>query len=145
MFFIFFLYFFKMGPHFVGPFLYVKDPAALILGTAGGKGALAVKKTPQWTSVYSLMPLNREMLSSLYKFAGVHIYLETQDVFFANRSYLMLHTSTPGSKTFHLKQPSDVTEVYTGKVLGRNVRSFTDPDLGFGVSRFYHIRPAGRK
>ena len=129
----------------VGPFLYVKDPAALILGTAGGKGALAVKKTPQWTSVYSLMPLNREMLSSLYKFAGVHIYLETQDVFFANRSYLMLHTSTPGSKTFHLKQPSDVTEVYTGKVLGRNVRSFTDPDLGFGVSRFYHIRPAGRK
>ena len=129
----------------VGPIVYVNDPQVQILGTADGKGALAVKKGPKWTNVYTLMPLNREMLASLYKFTGVHTYLKTQDVFFANKSYMMLHTSQGGSKTFYLKRPSDVTEVYTGKNLGRAVMSFTDKDLPFGVSRFYHIKPVKGK
>lgn len=129
----------------VGPFVYVDDPEAEVLGTAGGKPALAVKKCPSWTSVYSLMPLNRKLLAGLYEFAGVHRYLKSEDVFFANQSYLMLHASAPGDKTFYLKKPSDVVEVFTGKSFDRGITSFTDSDIPFGTTRFYLVKETEKR
>lgn len=124
----------------VGPFVYVEDPSAEILGTAAGKPALAVKSFQDWKSVYTLMPFNRQMIEGLYDFAGVHRYAKGGDVISLNKSYMMLHASSAGDKTFYLKKPSDIIEVFSGKVLGKNVSTFCDRNVAFGTTRLYLIK-----
>ena len=125
----------------VGPFLYVDDPDAEILGTAAGKNALAVKQTKDGVAIFSLMPPDRRLMAGIYEFLGIHRYSKSWDVVSCNKSYLMLHTSSAGNKTVELKGPADVVEVFTGEVLGRNGKTFTDKDVPFGTTRYYRIIP----
>lgn len=123
----------------VGPFLYADDPEAEVLGSAAGKSALAVKQTKDGVNIFSLMPPDRKLMAGIYEFLGIHRYSKGWDVVSCNRSYLMLHSSSAGDKTIELKEPADVTEVFSGEVLGRNVKSFTDRNVPFGTTRYYKI------
>lgn len=129
----------KQKEYLAGPFVYVNDSAAEILGTAAGRPALAVRKFSGWTSVYTLMPFDMKLLAGLYEFAGVHRYSKSFDVFACNKSYLALHAASAGDKTFFLKAPADVVEVFSGKVMGKNVKKFTDEQVPFGATRYYKL------
>lgn len=126
----------------VQPMVWVDDPEALILGQVAGRNALAVKKMKNWTSVYSVMPFTQEMLDGLCDFAGVHRYLSSGDVLTANRGFVALHTASAGDKTIALPGKYDVRELYSGKIMGKNISRFTDAGLRRGVSRLYQITPA---
>ncbi|MFA6101715.1 MAG: LamG-like jellyroll fold domain-containing protein [Victivallaceae bacterium] len=130
-----------MGTYNVGPVIWSDDPDARVLGKAGGKDALAVKKFKDWTSVYTLMPLNKELLAGLCEFAGVHRFNKDYSVLTANKSYLMLHASSAGDKTIQLQTPSTVTEVFTGQAMGENVNNFTDKNVPAQATRIYRITP----
>ncbi len=131
----------NMETYNVGPVIWSDDPDAQVLGKAGGKVALAVKKFKDWTSVYTLMPLNKELLGGLCEFAGVHRFNKDYDILTANKSYLMLHASSAGDKTIQLQVPSTVTEVFTGQIMGENVKSFTDKNVPAQATRIYQINP----
>ncbi len=129
------------GRYPLGPVFAVNDSDAKVLGTVDGNPALAVKELEQWRSVYSLMPLSKELLMGLCDYAGVHVYSRSFDVLFANRNYLMLHTSSPGRKTITLPDKSDVTDIFTDKTIGRGIDRFTE-DIPKNTTRIYKlIRP----
>jgi hypothetical protein len=107
--------------HSIGPSFYVNDPKAKICAYAGDKGGLAVKEFKNWRSVYSLMPLNKELLMGLCDYAGVHVYSRSFDVLNLNESYLMLHSVKKGKKIIKLKQPAKITELISGKIIGKNI------------------------
>ncbi len=130
----------EFKPYQVGPIFYVNDPQARILGTADGKAALAVREFPGWKSVYTLMPLTRELLTGLCDYAGVHVYARSGDVLTANKSYIMLHTSAKGAKTICLPHSSDVTELISGKRVGAGITSFTE-ELPAGKTKLYLCLP----
>ena len=124
----------------VGPVFSVDDPGASVLGRTGPYGSLAVKECGGWRSVYSMLPLTRELLLGLCREAGVHVYSETFDPFFANAGYAMLHTAIAGEKRIVLPQACDVFDALSEKPLGRGLRAIEET-LPAQATRIYRLIP----
>ncbi len=77
------------------PTFVVDDATATELAAyADGDGAaVAVKEFSDWTSVYSGSPVvNPEVLRTVLKNSGCHVFLETSDQCFINDSFIAIHT-----------------------------------------------------
>ena len=118
------------------PLFYVTDPS--LVSTDKG-GVFAAKKMDGWQSVFSLFPLTRQHLRALCKNAGIHVYLDSDDELFANRSFIMIHTRTAGDKTIRLPGKYTVTELYSGKVIGKNISEFTEKNVPAAATRLYRL------
>jgi len=97
------------------PELYAEDDeavhAALLLET--GHPALSVKETDGFTSIYCASRyLGADVLRSVAKYAGCHIYMDSEDVFYTNGRYLVIHAASSGEKTVHLPGKASAFEVY---------------------------------
>ena len=123
----------------LAPSFTVADPAATVLATTGGRPTLALRDFGTWRSVYSALPLKRELLQGLCRYAGVHVYSETFDPFFANAGYAVIHTATAGPKRLTLPAAADVTELVTGQPVGKGL-SVIAQDLPAGVTRIYRLQ-----
>ncbi len=129
----------KVGPTFkMGTTFTVNDPQAKVLATIGEGTAMAVKENRDWRSVYTLMPLNAELLQGLCDYAGVHVYSRSFDVLYANRSYVLLYTSSEGEKTIQLPQNARVREVLSGKQVGQGINHFTE-SVAKNTARIYRL------
>jgi hypothetical protein len=120
----------NIAPVDVAPVFIVDDPRVKILGN-GGNGrkvfpALAVREFPQWRSVYSLLPLSKELLLGLCDYAGVHVYSRSYDILSVNSGYLMLHAVNGGVKTLSLPRSATVRELFSGKKISAGGKKFTD-------------------
>lgn len=121
------------------PSFSVADPTATVLATTASRPTLAVREFEGWRSVYSAMPVKRELLNGLCRYAGVHVYSDSADPFFANAGYAVIHTATAGVKRITLPVPADVTELVTGKQVGKGL-SAIEQDLPAGVTRIYRLQ-----
>lgn len=122
----------------VCPAFFGADESAEVLTVSNEKPVLLAKKFDNWRSVYSLMPLTQELMMDLCDYAGVHVYSRSFDVFSANKSYIMLHTSSKGTKTINLPAKCNVKEVFTGKIIGTGISSFSE-DLPEQDTRIYQL------
>lgn len=125
-----------------GPKFWVDDPKADVLGRLGqdGPALLAAKDFGTWRSVYCAAPwLSTDLLRGLIRYAGGHVYSESDDTFDANRSFIMIHTAKAGKKHIALPQPCNVYDVLQAKTIGRNLKSF-DLDLHQGVTCIFQLR-----
>ena len=97
------------------------------VGNLRDKPVIAMKKLPEWTSIFSAIPgVTSDQLRSWYADAGVHIYSDCDDVLSANESWLMLHTRSAGVKQVRLpRRCKKVTEITREQVIGENVDSFS--------------------
>lgn len=121
-----------------GPVFNVTDKDVKIIGTAENKPALVLKEFGNWKSVYSLLPLNKELLTGLCEYAGVHVYSKSYDMLTANKSFIMLHTSSDGEKTITLPDNYNVKEILTGTEIGKSLNKFTEK-LPAQSTRIYQI------
>ncbi len=124
----------------VGPVFSVEDPDATALGQTGKRVSLAVKEFDHWRSVYSLLPLSRELLLGLCRYAGVHVYSETFDPLSANRGFVMIHTATAGPKRIALPGSHNVTDVLSGRTLAEETDEIRET-LPASVTRIYRLAP----
>lgn len=122
----------------LSPIFEVDDAEATVLATTAGRPSLAVREFGDRSSVYSLLPLKREVLQGLCRHAGVHVYSETFDAFSASAGYAMLHTITPGLKRIVLPAPADVRELVTGRETGAGM-DVIEEELPAGVTRLYRL------
>jgi hypothetical protein len=100
-----------------------KTPDVRVLGRyPGGETALAVNGNMVFCGVPMLSP---DLLRSLAKWAGVHIYSSTNDVLFANTGFVAFHAVTAGKKRITLPEKSDIVDAFSGEVLARGCREFT--------------------
>ncbi|MBQ6474328.1 MAG: hypothetical protein IJJ33_20270 [Victivallales bacterium] len=114
----------RNGPSYeVAPAFAVDDPQATILGTAGAP-ALAVREYPQWRSVYSLLPLDKELLMGLCDYAGVHVYSRECHFLSVNDGFLMLHTNSDKPTTINLPGVYRVTDLYAGREISAATAEF---------------------
>jgi hypothetical protein len=105
----------------------VEDPQATVLGRIEGRTevALALKRLKQWTSIYTLNPvLPAAFLRALARHAGVHIYNQRDDTFYASRSYLCLNADGAGERTLHFPKAGDLFDPFTGRCLARRATKF---------------------
>lgn len=119
------------------PIAYADDPEAIVLGTlADGRPGLVMREHGTWTAVYSSAPLlPASLLRRLAQRAGVHLYIDTDDVVWASRDLLAVSVHRPGPRTIRLPRTADVSDLYAGTVVARRVDAFQAdfPDRGTRV------------
>lgn len=110
------------------PRFYADDNEAEVLGVLAGveKPGLVVKKQPGgWTSVYSSAPiLPSELIRNIIRESGGHIYLNHNDVVYANNSSVGVYSPEGGMRTIKLPGMKKVTDMLTGKVLADGASEF---------------------
>jgi hypothetical protein len=101
------------GPDLAASPRYAVEGSGDALGTFGDGGvALSVRRMPGWTSVYSAAPgLPPGLLRNLARTAGVHVYSDTDDAFYAGRGLVALHVREPGEKIITLASRMIVREL----------------------------------
>ena len=91
--------------------------------------AFAAKEGEGWTSVYAgALAMTSEFLRGLARFAGAHIYLDTDDTFYANDRLIVLHTGwrPGGTRTIRLPRRTNVYHLLSeGRVVAKHTREFT--------------------
>jgi hypothetical protein len=102
----------------VGPVFFADDPHAVVLGRLrdGGDPAFTLREHGSWRSVYlAMLNFGAQLLRNLAKDAGVHVWTDSDDVVYVNRSMLCLHTASAGTKRIALPARAVVTDLWTGQ------------------------------
>ncbi|MDD2707473.1 MAG: hypothetical protein PHV34_05630 [Verrucomicrobiae bacterium] len=109
-----------------GPVCHIDDPGVTALGSlANGKCGLGFKKSGGWISAYSAAPrLPADVLREFARMAGVHLYVESPDVIFANHDYFGMHVAETGEKAVRLPCKASPCELFTEKTFGKDCREF---------------------
>jgi hypothetical protein len=81
-----------------------------------------------WTSVVARDPrLSPADLRAVARQAGVHIYNDTDETFYASRRHVALHSASGGPCQIALPRVCrTVTELFSGRVVGRDTNVITD-------------------
>lgn len=116
------------------PAFYVEANAKEIWAkfTDHGYPGMAVREFDGWRSVYCYAgAIPSVAVRELYKLAGVHIYLDSPDNVYVNESWIGIHCASSGTKTVRLPKKADVYEVFTEKLIGKQIDEF-NYDMKFG-------------
>ncbi len=74
---------------------------------------LAVKETVGYTSVFcGARAVRADCIREMARFAGCHIFCDSDDVIYASRSYITIHASSSGAKTLRFPSPCIPREIY---------------------------------
>ena len=92
---------------------------------ANGKVAVAVRKDGTSTSVYvGVDQLDVPFLRDIASRAGVHVFSDSTDPLEANENLVALHARFAGEKTIRLKGRTDVVDVFSRRLVGKDIDSF---------------------
>lgn len=96
-----------------------------------GKCAVSIKRTEGYTSVYcGAKFVNAEFVRAVAAMSGCHIYCDSGDVLYANRSFVTFHASTGGEKLIRLPKKASAFEVYEKKYYSEN-----SDEIRFSIKR----------
>lgn len=112
----------------IGPLLYPDDPDAQVLGILDGQGVpgLVLKKVDGVDAYYSAAPtLPSVVLRGLAARAGVHVYNNHDDVIYANKKFLSIHTLAAGVRNIRLPSQTDVYDVYRDALVAKDAVEFS--------------------
>jgi len=149
-----------------GPAFYVDDSDATTLGwlllyQGRHENGLVVKEFGKgvrgdgagqygpgdYASVYTEAPLlPAALLRSIAAYAGCHVYNEQNDVIYAGDGILAVHAAKPGKRHLRLPRPAAVRELYTGELIGKDIRAFDYdfPEPGTAVFYLGDSSPSGQ-
>jgi hypothetical protein len=117
------------GPLPYGPVLLPTDGTEL--GLAWAKGGfnhvgMSLKSFGDYTAVFmTAVNLPANLWRNLARFAGAHVYSETNDVLVADSSVVALHSIQSGRKRIALPGEYRVRDVITGLEIGSQMREIT--------------------
>ena len=101
------------------PLITESDPTAQTVGFFAdtGKPALSVKDMGDYVSVYcGSKHINNVLTRAIARFAGCHIYCDSDDVIYVNKNYITFHAASGGEKLIRLPKAATVTELFENKV-----------------------------
>ncbi len=88
--------------------------------------ALSIKEMDGWTSVFcGSRNLRNDVFRELARFAGCHIFCESDDVIYASRNYVTIHAASTGSKTLYFPENCTPFEIYEQVNYGENTNEIT--------------------
>jgi len=123
------------------PLFHSVDPEAKNLAhfLTSGYPAVSVKECGGFTSVfYGSKSISSETVRALARFAGCHIYCDSDDVVYANYSYVTLHSSSDGIKKLRFPRPVSPYEVYEKKFYAHNVTEL-DVETYLGETKMFRL------
>ena len=115
----------------VGPLFAVDDVNADVLGYYAYEHdavpAMAVRDFGDWRSVYTgTIQMPAMFIRAVARWAGCHLYLDTDDVVYASRKFLTVYaTAGAGRREIRLPRPETVWDLFSGRCLCRTSRTFS--------------------
>ena len=101
---------------------------------------VAMKKYPGWTAVYcTQIALPARFWVNLAAAAGVHRYIDTPDVVWANRSQVAVCVDQPGKRTIRLPEPRRVREMFSGQTVSNSPVSSFDWEFSRGETALFEL------
>ena len=101
---------------------------------------VAMKKYPGWTAVYCTQnALPARFRDHLAAAAGVHRYIDTPDVVWANRSQVAVCVDQPGKRTIRLPEPRRVREMFSGQTVSNSPVSSFDWEFSRGETALFEL------
>ena len=95
-------------------------------GATGNIAAGAGRGEGDYASVFATaVPLPADLWRNLARYAGAHVYTESNDVFLADRSVVALHSLRSGTKTISLPNACRVTDLINGEPYADRVSQIT--------------------
>jgi hypothetical protein len=125
----------------IGPLFCVNDPQATILGEVAenGKPGLAYKRIGNVTSIYSAAPgITWPFLRNIARLSGAHVYINTGDIIYASKDFLVIHAASSGEKVINLPTKNDVYDIYEESLVARGVKSFKI-NMKKGTTRLFFL------
>ncbi len=127
---------------YLNPVFYIREEAGVeILGRycLNGKPAMAMTSYKGFCSVYCAAAVARsEIVASLAKWAGCHLYSRDDDVLYANDHFVTIHAKDDGKRTIHFPAPCSPFEVYERVYYGRNITELT-VDMQLGDTKMWSV------
>ena len=108
------------------PICYCDDPKVETLAFfSDGKPAIVKKEFPDWTSIFSSVPmLPAELLRRFASAASVHAYIQTEDVVWASRNMLAVCVDAPGNRRISLPRRARVRDIFRKQIIGAGIDAF---------------------
>lgn len=113
---------------FAAPLFYADDEDAETVATflTNRLPAISVKECDGFLSVLcGSKILNADIVREIARFAGCHIWFESDDVLYVSDNYLCLHASSDGEKKLFFKNQCSPYELYEEKFYGKDVTSLS--------------------
>lgn len=120
--------------------LYCEDPDAEVLGNdAVGRAFFAMRRFPQWTSIYTAFcEIEPWLVREMAKLADCHIWVDSDDVVFAAKNYVAVHAASDGEKRIKLPERASVLDVYQGRLLHEEAEEIKI-SMNKGETRLFYI------
>lgn len=124
------------------PCFYADDESseALAYFVSNGKTALAVKDCDGYRAIYcGTKYLGSDIMREIARYAGCHIYCDSDDVLYVNKSYVTIHASHSGAKKICLPDKCSAYEVYEQKYYSDDSRTI-EFELLKGETKMFELR-----
>ncbi|MBR4124834.1 MAG: hypothetical protein IKR13_01405, partial [Victivallales bacterium] len=122
--------------YLVKPRFAVADAEALVLGNYTADGAVAVAQKGK-SIFHGGAALEAQFVREVARQAGVHVYTDTDDNFFAGGNFLCIHSTSAGTKTIRLPHRADAVEIYTGEIIGEDTDCLEFPMSALETKVFF--------
>ncbi|MCX5757821.1 MAG: hypothetical protein NTU83_04820, partial [Candidatus Hydrogenedentes bacterium] len=97
-------------------------------------------------AVFPSVPrLPASLLRTVARNAGVHMYIDTEDIVWAGRDLLAVSVNEGGPRTIRLPRPYIVTDLWSGQTVARDTDHFIVDIPGRGTALFRLTVPAKDK
>jgi hypothetical protein len=127
---------------YLDPFFRVADEDAKTLAytLTTKEPSVSIKESPYgFTSIYYASKcIKSEVVREIARFAGCHIYTESDEVLYANNNYVTLHCDSTGRKTLRFNEPCSPYEVYEKKFYGEGVTEI-EFDAYLGETKMFRL------
>jgi hypothetical protein len=123
------------------PLFYPDDTAAVTLGRfqAIDRPALAMREFPEWRSVYcGAKVIRSDLISSIARYAGCHIYCSSDECLYANRRFVVIHAKDTGRKELRFPRACSPFEVYEKRSYGSGIREVA-LEMRAGETLMFHL------
>jgi len=127
-----------------GPLFYVSVSGDDVLGKIKGtdKAGLVARDMGTWKSVYvATVGLPPWLLRNIAKYAGVHVYCESNDAVYTDGNIIAIHAQSDGKKRIKLRSKRNVYDLFRKTYVAKNVDTF-DVDMSTGTTEAFRLDEA---
>ena len=118
----------------IGPIFYCNDSTARSLGLLLAdhqdgicQPGFTIKEFDDWTSIFIGAPnVPSNILRNIAHYAGCHIYCDDDDIVYASKYFLAIHTNNGGIKRIRLPEKKDVYDAFSEELIAKDTKELTD-------------------